>query len=221
MVDKENRPKLDLTLDSVSFNQYYYLKEELVNFCRENGLKVSGSKLELTERISKFLETGEKDFKVAKSNEFNSINNSNSFDTNHIKSNTNNSNKSENNRYESHEIKLDSIIEENFVCSQEHRAFYKKEIGKGFSFKVDFQKWLKNNAGKTYADSIEAYYKIVESKKKNKSKIGKQFEYNQYIRDFFENNSNKSLNDAIKCWNYKKSIKGHNKYEISDLIALD
>ena len=26
--------------------------------------------------------------------------------------------------------------------------------------------------------------------------------------------------DAIKCWKYKKSLKGHNKYEDSDLIAL-
>ena len=29
-----------------------------------------------------------------------------------------------------------------------------------------FQKWLKSNAGKTYGDAIEAYYQILEEKKK-------------------------------------------------------
>ena len=29
------------------------------------------------------------------------------------------------------------------------------------------------------------------------------------------------MSEAIKCWNYKKSIKGHNKYENSDLSKLE
>ena len=42
----------------------------------------------------------------------------------------------------------------------------------------------------------------------------------QWIRDFFEENGDKSLEEAIKCWKYKKSLKGHNRYESSDLEAL-
>ena len=97
--------------------------------------------------------------------------------------------------------------------------FFEKEIGKGFRFKVKFQKWLKANPDKTYQDAIDAYYEIQNSKEK--TKISKQFQYNQYIRDFFENNEGKSLDDAIKCWKYKKSIKGHNKYEKDDLVILN
>ena len=52
------RPNLDKSLDSAAFRNYYYLKEELVAFCRQNGLPVSGGKLELTERIAHFLDTG-------------------------------------------------------------------------------------------------------------------------------------------------------------------
>ena len=37
-----DRPVLDRNLDSKIFRDYYYLKEELVNFCRENGIPVSG-----------------------------------------------------------------------------------------------------------------------------------------------------------------------------------
>ena len=58
-------------------------------------------------------------------------------------------------------------------------------------------------------------------KKKGKTTIDKQFEYNTYIRDFFEDNQGRSLDEAIICWKYKKSLQGHNRYEKSDLVALD
>lgn len=85
-----------------------------------------------------------------------------------------------------------------------------------------FQKWLKSNAGKTYADAITAYHQILQEKKsaKGKGEIEKQFEYNAYIRDFFAANKDKTLEQAIKCWKFKKSQKGHNKYEDSDLAVL-
>ena len=187
------RPDLDNNLDSKTFKEYYYLKEELINFCRKNDLQTRGGKLELTERIANFLDTGNKTYKTYTTRRTKVVD----------------------------EINLNTIIEENFICSSKHRAFYKEQIGNSFSFNVAFQKWLKSNAGKTYQDSIDAYYQILEDKKKNKTTIDKQFEYNTYIRDFFDDNKNKSLEQAIKCWKYKKSLKGHNKYEKEDLKVLD
>lgn len=187
------RPELSKELDSATFRSFYYLKEELVSFCRENNLPASGGKLELTDRIALFLDTG----KVSEA-------------STHKKATTNIG-----------LITEDTVIENNIVCSEKHRAFFKEKIGKNFSFNVLFQKWLKNNAGKTYGDAIEAYYQILEEKKKGKTTIDKQFEYNTYIRDFFEDNQGKSLEEAIICWKYKKSLQGHNRYEKSDLVALD
>lgn len=187
------RPELTTELKSKEFLEYYYLKEELVYFCRENGLPASGGKTELTERIAYFLDTG----KVSAAKTV---------------------------RTQKHKISTitrDSIIESDFVCSELHRAFFKREIGESFSFNVAFQKWLKSNAGKTYAEAIVAYNEIKNTKKPGKKDIGSQFEYNTYVRDFFEDNKGASLEDAIKCWKYKKSIKGHNKYERTDLKALD
>ena len=183
--------KLTKDLSPEEFNEYYFLKEELKDFCRDEGLKISGSKQDLERRIIHYLETGES-----------------------LKETTTKSLPNEVN-----EIKLDSKIGENFKCSEDKREFFEKEIGKGFKFKVKFQKWLKSNPDKTYKDAIDAYYEIQNSKEK--TSIGKQFQYNQYVRDFFEDNNGKSLDDAIKCWKYKKSLKGHNKYEKSDLMALD
>ena len=53
------RPDLNKELDGETFRSFYYLKEELVDFCRENNLPVSGGKIELTDRIACFLDTGE------------------------------------------------------------------------------------------------------------------------------------------------------------------
>lgn len=50
----EIRPGLNKKLDGQTFRSYYYLKKELVDFCRENGLPVSGGKIELTDRIAYF-----------------------------------------------------------------------------------------------------------------------------------------------------------------------
>lgn len=118
------------------------------------------------------------------------------------------------------QINPGNIIEENFVCSEKHRAFFKEQIGKSFSFNVAFQKWLKSNSGKTYADAIAAYHQIQNEKKNTKTEIGSQFEYNTYIRDFFAANKDKTLAQAIKCWKFKKSQKGSHKYEKSDLAAI-
>ena len=53
-----DRPILNTNLNSDTFRNYYYLKEELVEFCRNNGIPTSGGKLELTDRIAYFLDTG-------------------------------------------------------------------------------------------------------------------------------------------------------------------
>lgn len=187
-----DRPKLNKELDGKTFRSFYYLKEELVDFCRENNLPVSGGKTELTDRIAYFLDTG----KILE----NSVKRKTTKNVGLITENT--------------------IIEPDIVCSEKHRAFFKEKVGKRFSFTVLFQKWLKGNAGKTYGDAVTAYYQILEEKKKGKTTIDKQFEYNTYIRDFFVDNPGSSLEEAITCWKYKKSLQGHNRYEQSDLVAL-
>lgn len=187
------RPVLSRQLDSKTFRSFYYLKEELVRFCRENKLPVSGGKAELTERIALYLDTGE----------VLSVSPAGAKKSARVGT-----------------ISEDDLIEPDFVCSELHRAFFKEKIGAQFTFNVAFQKWLKSNTGKTYSEAITAYHQILAERKQGKTKIDKQFEYNTYIRDFFANNQGKTLDDAIRCWKYKKSLQGHNRYEPSDLIAL-
>ena len=186
------RPNLSKELDGATFRSFYYLKQELVDFCRENGLPASGGKIELTDRIAYFLDTG----KVLAA----SVRRRSPVNVGTITE--------------------DTKIEQNIVCSEKHRAFFREKIGKGFAFNVQFQKWLKANAGENYGDAVKAYYRILEEKKQGQTTIDRQFEYNTYIRDFFEDNQGRSLEEAIACWKYKKSQPGHNRYEQSDLIVL-
>ncbi|MBR4495420.1 MAG: SAP domain-containing protein [Clostridiales bacterium] len=183
------RPKLDKNLSGAAFRAWYWLKDELVEFLRENGLPVTGGKTELTDRIADFLDTG---------------------NVNAPKRTRRTSKKS------AGDITPDTVIEENFVCSEKHRAFFKTQLGESFTFNVKFQKWLKSNAGKTYRDAVEAYKEIKKDKGGRKT-IDSQFEYNTYIRDFFEHNPGHPLEEAIRCWKYKKSQPGSHKYEDSDL----
>lgn len=190
------RPMLSKELEYDKFLKYYYLKEELIRFCRENGLSAAGGKQDITKRIAHFLKTGEKLSAAAKK--------------------TNNAGNADG-------LTLDSIIENNFVCSEKHRQFFESVVGSGFSFNVVFQKYLKANAGKTYSDAVNEWYKIRKDKKNNRghSEIDSQFEYNTYIRDFFNDNQGRSLKEAIRCWKCKKSLAGHNRYEKQDLRAID
>lgn len=194
----KERPGLDENIDANLFIEYYYSKEELQVFCKRLGLQSSGSKNEIKNRIEHFLRTDQKII-------------------------TEKSIKSHNKIVFSSELTLDKKIEANFRCSEEHRAFFKSIIGEKFHFNVVFQKYLKENCGKTYADAVDAYYKIDQEKKENKglNKIDSQFEYNRYIRAFFNDNKGKTLKDAINCWKYKRSLPGTNEYERNDLVALE
>ena len=114
------RTELNKELDAAAFRSFYYLKQELADFCKENGLPTTGSKAELTDRIAHFLDTGN----VLKSSA-------------KRKTSVNIGTLTE-----------DTVIEQNIVCSEKHCAFFREKIGKSFSFNVLFQKWLKVNMGK-------------------------------------------------------------------------
>lgn len=193
----QQRPVLDKTLSSETFCSFYYLKEELTAFCRQNGLPTCGGKLELTQRVARFLATGE------------------------VTPPPPAPKRRAANRRALGELTEATKIEPDFVCSQVHRVFFKEKIGRGFSFNVAFQNWLKENTGKTYGEAIEAYHRIVRQKRAEPTAIDRQFEYNTYIRDFFADNQGQPLQAAIRCWNYKKALPGHNRYERTDLAALE
>lgn len=185
------KPQLTKNIDVEVFLNYYWLKEELQVFCRENGLSPSGSKVEISERIEIFLRSGEIRNPIKK-------------------------NKSIHKKGKGTPLSLDTLIVEGHRCSQEVRAFFKKEIP-NFHFSTYIQNYFKENVGKKYRDAIRAWHQEEERKKdpSYKKEIAPQFEYNQFISDFFADpeNKGKSREEAIKQWNIIKSEPGSNRYK--------
>jgi len=183
------KPHLTKDISIKDFKNYYWLKQELQNFCRENDMRTSGSKIELTKRIQIFLETGEKTYIK--------------------KTKTASVSKEEN------ELSLATVITPNHRCSQQVRAFFKTVIP-NFHFSTYIQTYFKENVGKTYQDVVKAWNE-EETRKKDptyQTNIAPQFEYNQFIRDFFQDpkNKGKTQKDAISAWNDIKKLPGSNKY---------
>lgn len=192
---QELRPNLDENISVEDFLDFYWLKEELQNFCREVGMSASGPKLEITDRIAHYLKTGQK-LKA-------STQSATSRKPSNIPTKSTN------------DMTLETIIEPGFKCTQNHREFFKSVIGPKFHFSVALQNFIKENAGKTYGDVVEHYYKLQEDKKNGvRTTISKQFEYNTFIRDYFDdpNNKDKSLKDAIRLWKEVRSQRGDNVY---------
>lgn len=189
------RPNLTRDINVDRFKDFYWLKEELQSFCRENEISASGSKIEISDRIETFLRTGEIKKPIRKS-----------IVTSKLVPQV--------------DLSLDTIILENHRCSQNVRAFFKTIIP-NFHFSTYIQNYFKNNIGKTYRDVIDDWYKEEERKKNPsyKKKIAPQFEYNQFIRDFFadSNNQGKSREEAIEAWNNIKKLPGSNKYTPNNL----
>ncbi|HEX2953283.1 MAG TPA: DUF6434 domain-containing protein [Bacillota bacterium] len=196
---EDNRPNLRIGLDADLFLQFYYLKEEMQDFCREQGLSVSGGKNEIKSRVEAFLRNGTKepqgqDRKVFEQKRINPV-----------------------------ELSLDAVIEDNFRSTELHREFFASIIGRKFHFNVKFQKYLKENTGKTYAEAVEAWYRLDRERKESRGMepIDSQFEYNRYIRAFFAENPGRTLKDAITCWKYKRNQPGTHAYDKRDLAALE
>jgi len=190
-----SRPILNNKISQKNFKQYYWLRDELKSFCKNNGIKNSGLKIELTKKILNFLQTGDKEL------------------TTHSKTVV----RTRNNRnYQN--ITLKTKIGKKYKSTEPLRIFFKSIIGKSFKFSVPFQKFCQNHPSKTYQDAINFWRK--NKNRKNKNIIPPQFEYNTYIRDFMAANKNKKLSEAIICLKYKKSLPGNNKYSNSDLVVL-
>ena len=52
------RPILNKNITLKDFKDFYWMKEELVAFCRKIGINSSGGKIEIANRIAKYLQTG-------------------------------------------------------------------------------------------------------------------------------------------------------------------
>lgn len=193
------RPELNKEISIKDFNDFYWLKQELVDFCKSVGITTTGGKMEIAERIRNYISTGNVIKNAIKNVKVNS-----KFDWN------------------SEILTCETVITDNYRNGENVRNFFIKEIGSHFSFNVIFMKWMKVNTGRTLDDAIYEWKRINDLKKDKKyvGEIDPQFEYNRYMRAFLHDNPNLSSKDAMKYWKLKSKNRGTNEYERIDLNSL-
>lgn len=172
------RPKLNLFTTPDDFLSFYWLKEELISFLQEQGLSTTGSKQDLTTRISQFLKTGVRENKSPRK----------------LTKRTETMPKT---------FTRQSVIGSGWRCSQELRAFFEQEIGTYFHFDSVMRDFIHNGVGKTLGEAIETWEEARRKPIQEKS-IAPQFEYNRYIREYFKIHPEAKLKEAIQQWNIKK-----------------
>lgn len=188
---KNKKMQLSNLISLDDFKNFYWLKKELQQFCREHGLSTTGGKQELQKRIEQFLQTGEVQH-VAKRNELPRV------------------------RLGKDKLSMSTVIPKGFTCTREARDFLIAHAGKDFKYSVALQRYLKANPGITFLDLIEEWKR--QKKSRAKEPIGEQFEYNQFTRDFFADpkNKGKSRENCIAAWYMVRNSRGPRKYKPKD-----
>jgi len=192
------RPLLNKETSIDDFEGFYWLRAELISFCRSHGLSSSGGKVELAQRISQFISTGQK-LKPDKTK-----NKKQEFD------------------WHKDELTLNTLITDYYRNTQNVRKFFLNQIGPHFRFNTIFMEWIRNNSGKNLRNAIDEWFRIETMKKDPgfKTEIAPQFQYNAYMRAFLEDNPGKTSQDAIHFWKLKRKLKGPKVYDRSDLLLI-
>lgn len=199
-MSEQQRPPIKTIKTGDEFKRWYWLKSELVAYCREHSIPYSAGKFELIDRITHYLDTGNipKTKRKTATSDFDWANET---------------------------LTLKTVITDSYKNNQNMRAFMQEHVGEGFSFKTPFMKWMKTNTGKTLADAIAFWQQLQTQENADdfESTIADHNQFNQYYRDFFKDNPDLTTRDARRCWDYKRSLPsddGRHRYEASDLVAL-
>jgi hypothetical protein len=173
----EDRPELSAGMRVEEFEAWYWLKEELVGFCRRQGISPTGSKPELLARISALL-AGRTSIRFA------------SPKRNRVEMPT--------------EFTLETVIGEGWRCGPKLGGFLRQVVGSGFRFNAETRDFIHHGSGKTLADAALCYQESVRPGRE-KSEIPEQLEYNRHFREFFRAHPDASRDEAIAAWWSKRS----------------
>ena len=194
----KTRPNFEEIEDAEDFDNWYWMKEELVAICKASNIHFNGRKNELRQRIIDQM-NGKK---ITKSK------------TQKPTSNFN---------WAKEKLTLKTVITDSVTFGKNLRHFMKSQIS-GFVSSAEFMDWVKQNPGKTLQDAVDIYFKIETDKKKGIKIDKSDFNVmNAYIDSFLKANPNLSRKEALKCWDIKKYMpakKGLVKYEDADLKLI-
>lgn len=195
----DGRPDINTIATGKELQRWYWRKDELIAHARQLGLKTTSGKFVILDRISHFLDTGDRRFpgdKVTRP--------SSNFD------------------WHSGPLTRQTEITDNYKNTQNVRRFFKDAIGDGFKFNIAFMEWIRSNTGKTLEDACAAYLDIRNQTEKPgfRTLIKDHNQFNQYTRDFLDDNPQLGMADVRRVWALKirtPSDTGRHIYDPADL----
>ena len=192
------RPSISKISNSKELRRWYWRKDELLPFARKLGLKTTGGKFEILERIGHFIDTG------------------------HAPKEAPHTPRS---KYNWHSAPLDdsTLITDNYKNTQNVRRYFISALGEGFKFNIAFMDWIKENSGRTLKDACHAYraIKAQQNTPGFTTKIKSHNQFNQYTRDFLDAHPDLTMDDVRRIWARKiqrPSEDGRHVYHPDDLL---
>jgi SAP domain-containing new25/Domain of unknown function (DUF6434) len=170
-----SRPSLEPQIPVTEFRRWYWLKSELVTFCRQNCLGIAGSKPELAARIDAYL-SGNAAPTVMQAKR-------NGLMPEKFTSNT--------------------IIGAGWRCSPALGAYFRGVCGAGFRFNAAIRMFIHEGQGKTLGEAASHYKRSVAPGAPRQPIIA-QNQYNQHTRDFFANHPNATRKNCLEAWHSKR-----------------
>jgi len=174
------RPALTQRLAVEDFQSFYWLKEELLVFCRAHGLSTTGAKKDLTWRVAQFLKGGQVEARPPRR--------ATPKATGPMPLT----------------FSRETVIGVGWRCSQPLRFFFERELGPRFHFDSVMRDFIRDGAGRTLNEAIQAWEAGQQTGRVAKA-IAPQFEYNQHIRDYFQAHPSATLREAIAAWKKKRA----------------
>lgn len=171
-----HRPELNSRLSAVEFRSWYWLKSELLTFCRSEGVNATGSKPYLADRIAAHLDGAAL----------------------HIPT------QPPRNGTMPNEFTLETVVGEGWRCNRALGEFLRSQCGSGFRFNAIVRNLIHTQPGVTLADVVNSYLAGATSGRLA-ADIPVQLEYNRHTREFYANNPGASRQQVIEAWWARRS----------------
>lgn len=166
----EDRPQLVADMDPSEFRRWYWLHSELIDFARRLGVRTSGSKSALQERIAGFLAGEATEASTGRST--------------HAAAQL------------VGPLGAETVIPPGQRCSQVVREWFVEHAGPSFRFSAVLRNFFATADGTTtLGDALVAWRDDV-----GERPIDEQFEYNRFTRRWWAEHAEGSRHDLLDDW---------------------
>lgn len=192
------RPNIEDCSTGTEFRRWYYLKSELVDFAKTNGIPFHGGKFEIADRIEAALnfEPIPEPKKRHSTSRFN---------------------------WAKASLTPALPITDNISFGPNVRNFFECQIGPAFVCNSDFMDWVREHVGATLSEAVDAW-KMLEARKSDpefQTRIRSHNQYNQFTRDILAANPGLALNAVRQIWKAKRQLPLPMIYQPEDFQLLN